>query len=170
MPCPDPPGGKRGGAGGPGRPPAGGGGAARAADHAGPGLARAPARRKPRPADLPADEVGADIGRPDDCEDPQHRSRPDFSWLRQPQQQYTGNCDPQQTQGEPARLGIAVMSGDREDNRGSDDRDCYPIPAPARAAATAAATAARIRTMPDTPTEPPRPSRGPSQAMTAAAT
>src|SRR5438270_1773166 len=41
-----------------------------AADQSRPGFARAPARREPRPAKLPPDPIGADLGGPDHGEGP----------------------------------------------------------------------------------------------------
>ena len=57
-----------------------------ATGEAGPGLARADPRRKPRAAEPAADEIGGGIGGPDDGEEPKGQGEPGVLRLAQPDQ------------------------------------------------------------------------------------
>ena len=61
-----------------------------AAVEARPGLARADRRRQLRPADRLADEIGADVGRPDDDEHPHHQRQAVVGAVADPQQRNRG--------------------------------------------------------------------------------
>ena len=136
--------------------PAGERGADDAADKPRPGLARAPARRQPRPAEQPPDRIGADIGRPDHGEHPQQGRPPGVSLCAQPQQEDAGQRHPQAPE-PPVHSGAATRAAvprPRQTRQRADTRQDSPGREPP---ATAAAD--------DRQSQPHRSARDPATAQ-----
>ena len=112
-----------------------------AAGQPGPGLARAPARRQARPAERAADGVSADIGRPDDGENPQQCGPAGRTVARQPQADRRTAAPPRARRRPSIGARHPALRRAVHNTRPAPSR-AMPIASPA-AASAAAATAAR---------------------------